>query len=316
MLYFNPIVDAFGYTHTIDMIYIEYLIKGSWKEILGIVRGLHDKYPDLSYMEYLDRKPCSKYDFYLDAVAVGGVYVQLGKYTNYDAVTKTFDLLDMCQLRVNPNKHMHEDWFKELLNQLLLYNGGAFIRKYDYAIDLEEEQKNVQIFDTRKEKGLYKGTRYYGQRNRHGFTKVYNKANELKKNNIECPEVLTRIEYTLFGGMMPSLEKVSINVDETLDSSVTLKDTERAIVDMYRILQTQGINYDLKLGRKMAAKLRPFLQGKFRELDYGNYLEKLLEKMQDVFCAYLDELPVPSTALPVDVDGFVNCDGMEELPFD
>ena len=84
---------------------------------------------------------------------------------------------------------------------------------------------------------------------------------------------------------------------------------------MYRILQTQGINYDLKLGRKMATKLRPFLQGKFRELDYGNYLEKLLEKMQEVFCAYLDELP-QQDALPVDDDGFISYDGMEPLPFD
>ena len=90
----------------------------------------------------------------------------------------------------------------------------------------------------------------------------------------------------------------------------------RAIIDMYRLLQEYGIRYDLKLGRDKSTKLRPFLQGTFRTLEYEDYLEKLLEKMQDVFCAYLDELPVPSTALPVDDDGFVSCDGMEELPFD
>lgn len=313
--YFNPIVDAFGYTHSIDMIYVEYLIKGSWKILLEVVRGIHDKYPDLSYGEYLDRKPCSKFDFYLDAIAIGGAYVQLGKYNNYDAKTKTFDLIDMCQLRVNPNKHMHEDWFKELLEKVLFYNGGAYIRKYDYAIDLEVIQKDVQIFDTRKEKGLYKGTQYYGQSGRHGYVKIYNKAKELKKLGIECPDVLTRVEYTLMSGMIPSLDKVSICVDDTLASSVTLKDTDRAIIDMYRLLKEHGITYELNLGRGKSEKLRPFLQGEFRTLEYDDYLDKLLSKMREIFCAYLDELPVLSSSLPTDEDGYVDCDGME-MPFD
>ncbi len=36
MVYYNPLVDAFGYTHTIDMVYVEYLVKGSWKLILEL----------------------------------------------------------------------------------------------------------------------------------------------------------------------------------------------------------------------------------------------------------------------------------------
>lgn len=303
-----------GYTHTIDMIYVEYLVKGSWKWLLDILRNLHEKYPTLAYNEYLDRKPCSKYDFYLDAVSIGGAYVQLGKYTNYDAVSKTFDLLDMCQLRVNPNKHMHEEWFQELLARFLEYNGDAYIRKFDYAIDLEIPLNDVQIFETRKEKGLYKGTRYFGQRNRHGYVKIYDKAKELKKVGVECPDVLTRVEYTFMNGIIPSLEKVFVCMDNHLDSSVELKDTEKAIVEMYKLLQSVGIDYDLKLGRKMQNKLRPVLQGKFNTLDYSDYLSRLLERMKEVFCAYLDEMPSVGS-LPVDEDGFIQCDD-GDLPFD
>lgn len=314
--YFSPLVDAFGYTHSIDMIYVEYFLSGAHcKDIIELVQSYHSKYPDLSYNEYLDKKPCTKYDYYLDSVAIGGIYVQVGKYTMYLREQKDFRVLDMCQIRVNPNKHMHEQWFKEFLGEFLNYNAYASIRKYDYAIDIELPQKDVQIFETRKEKGLYKGTRYYGQSGRHGYVKVYNKAKELKKHGIECPDTLTRVEYTLMNGVMPSLEKVSICVDDTLAPGVELKDTEKAIVEMYRILQTQGIDYDLKLGRKMETKLRPFLHGKFRELEYNDYLEKLLEKMQEVFCAHLDEMPELGS-LPTDDDGFVSCDGLEPLPFD
>lgn len=303
-----------GYTHSIDMIYVEYLVKGSWKWLLDILREFHEKYPDLTYGEYLDRSPCSKYDFYLDAVSIGGVYVQLGKYTNYDRVSKTFDLLDMCQLRVNPNKHMHEEWFQELLARFLEYNGDAYIRKFDYAIDLEIAQKDVQVFETRKEKGLYKGTRYYGQSGRHGYLKIYDKAKELKKHGVECPDVLTRVEYTFMNGMIPSLEKVFVCVDNLVDGSVKLNDTDRVIVDMYRLLQSLGVDYELNLGRGKSEKLRPYLQGKFNTIDYADYLDRLLERMKEVFCAYLEEMP-SFGSLPVDEDGFIQCDD-GDLPFD
>lgn len=326
--YYNPIVDTYGYTHSIDMVYVEYLLMCDWKYMLDMVRETHGKYPEVSYHEYLDRSPCSKYDFYLNAVAIGGVYFQFGKYRALFTDTgdkfvykaKSYELLNMCQLRVNPNKHMHEGWFRGLLDKLLYQNGGGYVRKYDYAIDLQVAQKDVQIFDSRKEKGLYKGTRYYGQAGRHGYVKIYNKAKELQKLGVDCPDTLTRVEYTLFNNVMPSLEKVSVCYDDELNNSVVLNDTDRAIVDMYRILVTQGIQYDLNLSRRKEAKLRPFLQGKFRELDYGSCLEHLLDHVKDVFCAHLEELPDVglnvSSPLPTDADGFVCVDGMEGLPFD
>lgn len=57
--------------------------------------------------EYLDQKPQTHYEYYLDNINFGGTYIRLGRYKNYDKMSKTFDML-MFQIRVNPNKYMHD----------------------------------------------------------------------------------------------------------------------------------------------------------------------------------------------------------------
>lgn len=82
--------------------------------ILEELRKLHEQFPSVRYEEHLERPMHNKYDFFRDGVAFGGAYVDMGKYTDYNRETKEFHLLPMFQLRVNPNKYMHEEWFKVL----------------------------------------------------------------------------------------------------------------------------------------------------------------------------------------------------------
>lgn len=122
--YYNSVADDKGYVHSIDMVYVEWYCKCSLKTMLESIREIHLKYPLVRYEEYLDRPRHSKYDFYLDGIVFGGVFVNMGRYTNYDRVNKTFDIFPMFQLRVNPNKYMNEPWFGEL-RALLLSHGTS-----------------------------------------------------------------------------------------------------------------------------------------------------------------------------------------------
>lgn len=310
MKYFYSLSDSFGCTHSIDMIYAEYFCYSA-KGIIKIVQDIHEKYPLLKYQEHLDRLPCSKYDFYLDSVAIGGVYVSAGKAVDYDAENKKFRTLDMYQLRVNPNKYMSEDWFRELLDCLLKESCEGWIRKYDYAVDIPLEMRCVQVLDTRKEPGLYKGTRYYGQAGRHGYLKIYDKQKDMKRQGEEI-ETLTRVEHTLFTSKEPSLETVYILQNDSINTDYSkLIDTDRAIVEMYMRLQALGCTYDLRLGYRKMKKLEPFLHGQYVKLDYGRYLDLLLDDIRYAFKAH-------KKTLYTDEAGFMQVDerDLDTLPFD
>lgn len=305
--YYNPIVDIKGYTHTIDMVYIEYFSFINPKGIIEIVKKLHEKYPDVRYQEHLGRAPHSKWDYYLDGVAIGGAYVSAGKYTNYDKVSKTFDLLPMFELRVNPNKYWHEAWFQELLTELLKNASSGMLRKYDYAVDIPKEPRLVKVLDSKKEPGLYKGTRYYGQDGRHGYLKVYDKQKDMKRQKVDIPP-LTRVEHTLFASKEPSLEKVYVLESESLKTDYSaLNDTDTAIVEMYLQLKALGCDYPLRLGRGKSDKLKEYISGQYALLDYGDILSTLLENIRRVFKA-MD--------IVTDDDGFMQVSEDDNLPFD
>lgn len=310
MEYYFSLSDSFGCTHSIDMVYAEYFCVSA-KGIIKTVQNIHEKYPLLKYQEHLDRLPCSKWDFYLDAISIGGVYVSAGKATDYDAENKKFRTLDMFQIRVNPNKYMKEEWFCELLDCLLDDAKDGWIRKYDYAIDIPKEMRCVQVLDTRKEPGLYKGTRYYGQASRHGYLKIYDKQKDMKRQGEEIG-TLTRVEHTLFTSKEPSLETVYILQNDTLETDYSeLKDTDRAIVEMYMQLQALGVGYNLRLGRGKMKTLEPYLQGQYVKLDYGRYLDLLLDDIRFRFKAH-------EKSLYTDDAGFIQVDekDLEALPFD
>lgn len=306
MKYYNQKVSSHGVIHSIDMVYVQYFSLLSPSGILEELRKLHEQFPSVRYEEHLERPMHNKYDFFRDGVAFGGAYVDMGKYTDYSRETKEFHLLPMFQLRVNPNKYMHEEWFKALLRVLLSYGSSGFLRKYDYAVDVPLPPSLVKVFKSRKEPGLFKGTRYFGQSGRHGYCKVYDKQADMKRQGEEI-EPLTRIEHTLFSGKPISLEEVYILTEKTVKEDLTaLKDTERAIVTMYRELKALGSDYELVLGRKMMEKLKDYITGNYVVLEYGTILNELVEHVKTVF---------DCTDIVPQEGGFLQVDD-EELPFD
>lgn len=277
--YYKPFTDSHNFTHSIDMIYCEYYSYIPIPKILDILREVHELFPDIRYQEYLDRKPCSKFDFYLNNVVFGGAHFDIGKYRMYDKTKKDYKIINMFQLRVNPNKYMCEEWFTTLLKKLLPNVSSGYIRKYDYAVDIPCNPKYVDIVNTRKERGLYKGTRYFGQAGRHGYVKIYDKKKDLEKIGVEVDTELTRVEHTLFNSQKVSLEKAVVYDSNSMKKDYSsLKDTDIAIIEMYLMLKKNDIPYDLKLGRVKMDKLREYLEGDFLEIDFSP-LGKLLEQI-------------------------------------
>lgn len=311
-------IDSIGYTHSIDMIYFEYYSRFSLDYVMNEIHKLRDKYPLLVYEEYLDRPRNSKYDFYLDGIRFGNAFINLGKYCNYDKVSKSFDIFNMFQIRINPNKAYLEPWYEDLRELCRNCSIDSNLRKYDYAIDIPRLGSDIKVFYSHKEFGLYKGTRYYGQSGRHNYTKIYDKAKEVKTKDFDIG-VMTRIEYTLFSNEIPKFENVYIKSSDlsSLDEN-SLNDTDKAIIDMFHNLRAMGIEYDLKLGRKKMDKLNPYLYGEFQLLEYGNFLNDLLEKViadwstKDI--QEHQEYKMYSGSVPDD-DGFLVVDD-SDLPFD
>lgn len=287
------------------MVYIEYSSLIDPKEIIEIVRKVHYKHPELKYIEMLDKLPSTKYLLYRDTVVIGGIHVRSGKYASYDKVSGTSVVAPLFQVRFNPNKYCDESWFQELLKQLLKNALSGTLQKYDYSVDIPKMPQFVEVLNTRKEKGLYKNSRYYGQTGRHGFLKIYDKQKEQEKVR-DFIGPLTRVEHTLFTKEKPSLEDVYVFDDTGLDVDYSkLKDTEKAIVEMYLQLKALGYKYDLKLGRKMQTKLAPYLSGSYVKLEYGDILDRLIDNIKKEFRCYGT---AKQEALPVDGDGFILTD--------
>lgn len=307
MDYYNSYTDPMGFVHSIDMVYAEYMTWCSVPVLLGKLRAFHEQFSAVEYVEYLDRPYHSKWSYYLDAVKFDGVYIEFGKYNNYDKVSGTFDLINMFQIRFNPNKYMSLDWFQALLLILIDVGSSGRLRKYDYAIDIRAPMAAVQLFNCRREPGLYKGTRYYGQAGRHGYTKVYDKYKDLFRQGIVVDAPLTRVEQTIFTNHTLALEEIWVMDDKLRENYGDLKDTEISIIEMYSMLKVCGIAYDLKLGRKMQAKLQPYLYGGYKKVEYSDILELLLANIRKYMHVDL---------IVKDENGFLLMEDDEDLPFD
>lgn len=307
MDYYFPYTDSDGFVHSIDMVYCEYFSFCSPEVLLSRLQEFHLGYPDLEYAEFLERPFHSKYSFYRSAVRLEGVFVEFGKYTDYDREKKIFRLLPMFQIRFNPNKYMALDWFRALLLILLDLGSSGVLRKYDYAIDLNVPQDAVQLFDCRREKGLFKGTRYFGQAGRHGYIKIYDKFKDLFRQGMLVEAPLTRVEQTFLSGQAVHLEPIYVMDRKLLEDFSGLKDTDRAIIEMYSILMANGISYELSLGRGKSEKLRPYLYGGYKLVQYGDILDMLLKNIRQKL--QLDQIIV-------DEAGFMTLADDEPIPFE
>ena len=193
MKYYFSQVDASGYTYSIDNVILEYIIKFHIK-IHDFLLDLVEKH-DLKneYWDRLNCPYCTKYQFYSNHYHLcNGIYIMEGRYSTKNELSNTWDTYPILKLEINPNKHADKPIFKDLMNFLKDNTGDCTLKRYDFCIDIPLNPSCIQVFGCKKEKGLYKGTRYYGQRNKDGYLKIYDKR---KEQGLE--EDLTRIEYTL-----------------------------------------------------------------------------------------------------------------------
>lgn len=313
-MYYFSVSDNQGYTHSIDNVVIDYYMTCS---VPFAVQHLHDLGSTRKgYWEKLDCSGCPKWSFYQNHLHYDdGIYLKIGHWSDYDHSKKLFRLLPMLCLEVNPNKHHDKDSFREVLDFIRNNCTSGTLIRYDYAIDIPKKPDDVQVFKTRKQYGLYKGTRYFGVRNNHGYCRIYDKAKEL---GLDTP--LTRVEHVCSVGKKLSLETFHVLTGETIDDLSGLTPNNRVIVMMARQIKALGGDYSDAIGtmeRHARAKLEQYLSGGFVQYQYDQQnLDQLLEKMYELFqLGKYERDPDPDPReITLDDNGFMQYDG--DNPFE
>lgn len=305
-MYYFSVTDQFGFIHSVDNVVLNYYLHCSVDTAVKRLQELRSNRKN--YWEKLNCSGCPKWSFYQNHIHYDdGIYLKIGHYTDYDAKKKMYRLIPMLSLEVNPNKHSEKDSFQEILQFIKEYCQSGDLIRYDYAIDIPLKQNDIQVFKTRKQCGLYKGTRYYGIRNNHGYCRIYDKG---KEQNLDTP--LTRVEHVLVAGKKLSLETFYYLSSDTVEDLSGLTPNNRAIVMLARQVKALGGDYSSAIGaleRHARAKLETYLSGGFVQYKYDlAILDKLLKEMKRLF--FLDD----SQVVYEDAEGFLQYDG--DVPFD
>lgn len=321
MQYFFSMTDKKGYVHSLDNLVIEYVTAGSdgaVRQILTDIQELGKKYEGkINYWERLNCKPCSKWSWCQHTVHLDdGIYLSIGHYVNYAKPKINWEVYPALKLEVNPNKHAGKEVLKDLLELLGHWAHDVTLLKYDYAVDIPAAPEDVEVFGTRKERGLYKGTRYYGQRNKNGYCKIYDKA---KEQGLDSP--MTRVEHTLVcsgkkATKNPSFEKVYVK-SESKESDEKLTTNDKVLLEFCNVCSANGIEYESiidKLDKRKKRFIKEQLkENEYEKLEYSEFIRScLLEKVLNYFGAKEKE---EKEDIEVDENGFVVVNE-NELPFD
>ena len=319
MEYYFHQKDSNGYVHSIDNLTLTYFVENIGTKcidkLLIDLQTIKDKYTNINYWEKLNINPCRKYSFFQHAVHIDdGIYILLGHYTDFDKETKTATVFPMIRLEVNPNKHGEKPILKDVLNLINTCCYDCTLNKYDYAVDIPLSPDKVHVFGTNKEKGLYKGTRYYGQRNKNGFCRIYDKQ---KEQNLDEP--LTRVEHvfsTVKTTKNLSFEKIYIQDDSI--SPVELSKTDAVICELCSMLKANGLDYDSvlnKLDRRKKKTIIENLSGNgYKALEFDKSIhDNLLKQVFDKF-GVVEKL---NNELIENENGFIDLDNNDlDVPFD
>lgn len=313
--YYNSIVDDNGYIHSIDNVIVTYYLKCSVNKCIELIREIKDKFGSDNYWERLNAPACQKWSWYQNHIHLeDGIYISIGRYSDYDKNLKKWFIFDMMKVEVNPNKHFDKIIFQGFLDFIREWTGGGYLNKHDYAIDVPVMPSMVKVYGSRKEPGLHKGTRYWGQRNKHGYLKIYDKQ---KESALESP--LTRIEHTLCTNEPLSFENVYIVKINDIEHDLSeLSGVNRVIVEMCHALMSKGEDieeYLKDLDSRKRKKLEPFIVGRSEQLRYNECIHKqLLEHIYEIFDLN-DDAKSKNDNLLVDDDGFVSMSSNPDLIF-
>lgn len=261
MFYYNEIVDETnGFIYSIDMIRLSLEYRESETQVLCNFLSKYELkgtisiqyFESFKYLTYrhLWRIECK----YSDLVRETAVFT-LGM--NFNGPTQEHN---KGFIEFNPNKCMNSKPFEELLYFIRTCCWKMELKRYDLAIDIPTERKNVRLIrDRRKyEMIMNKGalTEYLGTRNEGGFVKLYDKTKES-----DLDYVLTRLEITLdkdkkLEDAFPTVYIVNSQLAFTAVNN--LNSTEMVILELLQNSETPQY-YLKRLGRKMQNKLKDYL---------------------------------------------------------
>lgn len=203
------------------------------------------------------------------------------------------------RIEFNPAKVSEYKEFQQVLTWIAI-RAGSNIKavRFDLSIDIPVSRDRVYLLKDKRTYQEYSNstidrTQYLGKRNSHGFIKVYNKALELKLENMD----LTRIELTISNDTR-SLEDVksilpTIYILDDLQYSMDLTDTDsvllRAVLRDMEELQ--------RLSRRKREKIEAYLACMLLDLSINEIrYNSILHQIDDYVNYGLLEVPnmVPS----------------------
>lgn len=316
MEYFFQVKDSDGYIHSIDNFIATYSVKRIGLKCLDTLlerfHEIRDKYPDSDYWEKLDINPCRKYSFFQHAVHLDdGIYILLGHYVEANKEKAEFFVLPLIRLEINPNKHAGKPIFNDFMEIINEYCYDCYINRYDYAVDVPVKPDDVQVFGSNKEKGLYKGTRYYGQRNKNGFCRIYDKQ---KEQGLDSP--LTRIEHVISLTKTTkniSFEKVYIRDSFASGSDTkTLSKTDSVILELCSLAAANGLEYENILD-KLDRRKKRFIKSQLEHCGYKPL--EFNQEVHDKLLAMAKEFFKVKESVTTDENGFLQLDD-DAVPFD
>lgn len=292
MKYFCPIQDTNNYIHSIDNCIIEYDIKDigtkGINKLIDKIHDIKDKYRDIDYWERLNVNACSKYQWYNNHIHLdNGIYISIGRYTEYVEQRKEkFFIYPIMKLEINPNKHSEKPILKDVLELLKGISSDGRLIKYDYAVDIPVGPKEVEVFGSRKEFGLYKGTRYYGQKNKNGYCKIYDKQ---KEQELDTP--LTRVEHTISTTKTTkniSFENIYIKQKNDNDNTEKINSTYKCIVDLCNTLKANSLDYEHiinNLDKRTKRTVKEYMtKSEYIKLEFDEKIhDKLLNNIKEFF---------------------------------
>lgn len=140
-------------------------------------------------------KGASKYHYEL-RIGLGEGAIFIGFKHNMSKNIGHWDI----KVELNPQKSdKHKVVIENVIQQHFKHHHKV-VTLLDLAIDVEYSTKDILVLPKyAREENRYRGDRYFGNKGKHGYLKVYDKKRERKeKANVEVPQdVLTRIEYTI-----------------------------------------------------------------------------------------------------------------------
>lgn len=205
--YAKTLTDSSGCVHSIDNLVVEYLVRSTGQDFV-LSSLAHEVFEPvivgwtLQDNSKSDNSPCSAYNWFRSSIWGGGFYLQFGQYRDFDKLTREWFELPVLRVKFNPNKYSDSPVLARLLDWIKRECDNGVLVKLDYAVDIPARLSDIRV-RSRKEPGLFKGTRYYGQRNKHGRLKLYD-----KKLESALSSDLTRVEWTFCHGKPLSFDDV------------------------------------------------------------------------------------------------------------